>query len=108
MKPALLLLTLFLVACMPISVSVPCGNGVGCTPPENNSGAGEPNETLCKPEQRQAEFCTEEYAPVCGWNDPAKIQCIRYPCARTYSNACFACANDQVISWTPGECPKGY
>ena len=60
----------------------------------------------CTPEQRNAEVCTAEYNPVCGWNDPAKIQCIRYPCATTYSNSCVACQNPNVISWTEGECPK--
>jgi len=31
----------------------------------------------CEPEQRKAEVCTMEYAPVCGWSDPEKIQCIK-------------------------------
>lgn len=68
-------------------------------------GAGEPGETICTAEQKAAEACTLEYVPVCGWNDPAKIQCIRYPCASTYGNKCQACAAENVISWTPGECP---
>ncbi|HSU73001.1 MAG TPA: hypothetical protein VLJ21_04085 [Candidatus Binatia bacterium] len=88
-----LLACLFLVACSSVQ------------PAPASQGAGEPGETLCTLDQRNADFCTQEYNPVCGWNDPAKIQCIRYPCARTYGNACEACKNDQVISWTPGECP---
>ncbi len=61
----------------------------------------------CEPEQRKADFCTEEYAPVCGWSDPAKIQCIRYPCAQTFSNICNACKDENVAYYTVGECPSG-
>ncbi|MBI5224991.1 hypothetical protein HY989_03905 [Candidatus Micrarchaeota archaeon] len=59
----------------------------------------------CSPEQRKAEFCTEEYAPVCGWNDPANIQCIKYPCAQTYGNSCNACKDENVAYYTQGACP---
>jgi len=59
----------------------------------------------CMPEQRAAEACTEEYAPVCGWSDPGKIQCMKYPCAQTYSNACSACKDENVAYYTFGECP---
>ena len=68
-------------------------------PQTNNS------QTLC-PSVRDGEFCTEEYNPVCGWYDPSKIQCIRYPCAQTYSNGCFACLDKKVKYFTKGECPK--
>lgn len=63
--------------------------------------------SFCTPESRKAEFCTENYNPVCGWNDPEKIQCIRYPCAQTYSNNCNACKNENVAYWTTGVCPSG-
>lgn len=46
----------------------------------------------CTPEQKQAEFCTMEYDPVCG-ND-----------GEIYSNACVACS-EGVDSWIEGECP---
>lgn len=59
----------------------------------------------CMPEQRSIDACTAEYAPVCGWSDPEKIQCIKYPCAQTYSNACIACKDDNVGYYTLGECP---
>lgn len=56
------------------------------------------------PEQRN-EVCTEQYDPVCGWFGQ-KVQCIKYPCAQTYSNSCFACADNTVSYWTPSACPQ--
>ncbi len=49
--------------------------------------------------------CAADYDPVCGWSDPAKIQCIAYPCAQTYSNLCQASLDMNVGSTTAGECP---
>ncbi len=66
----------------------------------------ETEKTLCLDSQRNAENCIQFYSPVCGWNDPEKIQCIKYPCAQTYSNSCFACSDENVQFWTEGECPK--
>lgn len=60
---------------------------------------------LCTPESRKAEVCTAQYEPVCGWFSE-KIKCVKYPCAITTSNACEACKNENVESWTSGECPK--
>ena len=62
-------------------------------------------KTFCTDEQREAEICTADYSPVCGWSDPEKIQCIKYPCATTYSNICNACADENVLYYTEGECP---
>ncbi len=53
----------------------------------------------------RSEFCTEQYAPVCGWYDSDKIQCIKYPCAQTYSNSCFACVDKNVKYYTNDKCP---
>ena len=50
-------------------------------------------------------FCPTVYIPVCGWFGK-NIQCLKYPCAQTYSNQCFACVDDKVEYWTEGECPK--
>jgi uncharacterized protein len=58
----------------------------------------------CTESQKNAEICTLEYAPVCGWFNTT-IKCIRYPCAATYGNACQACADAKVDAWTQGECP---
>ncbi len=63
-------------------------------------------ENYCPPESRNAEACIQLYRPVCGFFNPQKIQCIKYPCANTYSNSCFACTNENVLYWTEGECPK--
>jgi len=60
----------------------------------------------CTEESRNADFCIEIYQPVCGWNDPEKIQCIKFPCATTFSNSCFACMDENVLYYTEGECPK--
>jgi len=67
--------------------------------------APEGTKTYCTPESRNADFCTAIYQPVCGWNNPTKVQCIKYPCAETYTSPCNACKNDNVEYWTPGECP---
>lgn len=42
------------------------------------------------------EICTMDYNPVCG-NLANNEQ-------RTYSNGCTACADTQVVGYTPGEC----
>jgi hypothetical protein len=60
----------------------------------------------CTAAQREAEACTMEYAPVCGWFSQ-EVQCIKYPCAMTYGNACGACADEKVAFYTQGECPDG-
>ncbi|MBI4144835.1 hypothetical protein HY493_01355 [Candidatus Woesearchaeota archaeon] len=70
-----------------------------------SSKAPEVKETLCTPEQKQADFCTADYAPVCGWFDSEKVQCIKYPCAADYSNSCQACRDENVKSWSAGKCP---
>ena len=83
--------------------------GCGCQTATVTDLDNEYNETesnYCTPESRNSDVCIEIYKPVCGWNDPSKIQCIRYPCAQTYSNDCQACANENVLYWTDGECPK--
>lgn len=63
-------------------------------------------KNFCTPESRQENACIEIYKPVCGWFNPEKIQCIKYPCANTYSNSCFACHNEEVSYWTEGQCPE--
>ena len=65
----------------------------------------EEENNYCSPESRNAEACIEIYQPVCGWFNPEKVQCIKYPCAQTFSNSCFSCMNEDVLYWTEGECP---
>ncbi|MCR4330682.1 MAG: hypothetical protein NUV49_02265 [Patescibacteria group bacterium] len=58
----------------------------------------------CTLEQRNAEVCAQIYQPVCA---TVNIQCITTPCdpiQETFSNACSACSNPLVSSYTVGEC----
>lgn len=58
----------------------------------------------CLPEQRKADMCTADFAPVCA---KVNIQCIKAPCnpiQETFSNACNACKNSLVESYVAGEC----
>lgn len=100
------------VACTQDALLCPDGSYVGRVPPDcefapcpSIGNETQPKENYCTPESRQAEVCIQLYKPVCGWFDPEKIQCIRYPCAQTFSNSCFACANADVLYWTEGGCP---
>lgn len=63
------------------------------------------DKNYCTSESRKGDVCITLYEPVCGWFDPEKIQCIKYPCAETFSNSCFACLDEKVLYWTDGECP---
>jgi hypothetical protein len=53
-------------------------------------------EKLCADPRPQ--FCNEVYQPVCGYEQNGSY--------RTYSNACFACAEPRVVRSTPGKCKK--
>ena len=75
-----------------------------CPEPSTNTPENQ-EKTECKPSDRKADVCAEIYQPVCGWFN-TQIQCIKYPCASTYSNGCFACIDDKVAYYTNAECPK--
>lgn len=47
---------------------------------------------VCTEEEKQAEMCTMEYAPVCGDNGQA------------YSNGCTACSSGEIDYYLEGEC----
>jgi len=55
----------------------------------------------------RSEMCTQEYRPVCALRDTG-VRCITTPCPstewKTYSNACTACSDSDVIGYKPGEC----
>lgn len=70
-----------------VSIENP-GQGIAIGEPN----PGIPGSNFCTEEQINAEFCTEEYMPVCG--DDGK----------TYSNKCFACASKEIVYWTNEEC----
>jgi len=58
----------------------------------------------CLEKSRNADACIAVYEPVCGNMDGEKIQCIRAPCANTYSNSCLACSDENVLYYASGEC----
>ena len=74
--------------------------GCGC---ETTDGKKAP--VYCTDEERNVNECTDIGRVVCAWFDPAKVQCIDYPCANTVGNPCSACQDDKVLYWTEGECP---
>lgn len=58
----------------------------------------------CSSDQRLVDMCTEQYQPVCA---AYQVQCVTTPCnpvPKTYSNSCFACMDNNVLSYTDGEC----
>lgn len=73
-------------------------------PPQSTGQPGEAPMSYCKPEQRDAQACPTLYKPVCGWFNQS-IKCFAYPCAQTFDNSCFACADPKVEYWTEGKCP---
>ncbi|MBU1199860.1 MAG: hypothetical protein KKF46_07725 [Nanoarchaeota archaeon] len=76
-------------------------NGCGCEP-----GEPELDKHFCIREKDAGPYaCTMEFRPVCGWANK-NIQCIKYPCASTFSNPCTACVDENVEYWTEGECPE--
>jgi hypothetical protein len=92
-------------ACAREAKMCPDGTAVGRVPPDCEfTACPEAKGTACTDEQKNAEVCTLEYAPVCGWFNQT-IQCFKYPCAKDYGNKCQACSDAKVAYWTNGECP---
>lgn len=60
----------------------------------------------CTEDQKKAEACTLNYAPVCGYQ---QVMCITTPCEpipTTYGNACQACSDYGVSQYTQGACKE--
>lgn len=60
--------------------------------------------TKCLPKQREVDFCTEIYQPVCA---TVNIQCVTTPCdpiKETFANSCKACINSLASDYSKGEC----
>jgi hypothetical protein len=60
-------------------------------------------------EDPRPEICTREYIPVCAIKFTG-VQCLTTPCPsteeKTYATGCTACADNNVIEYKPGACPK--
>jgi hypothetical protein len=52
------------------------------------------DQTSCS--EPRPEMCTMDYKPVCGFDKNNN--------SKTYSNACSACSNKQVVTYIKGEC----
>jgi len=50
---------------------------------------------VCTEEEKNAQMCTMEYSPVCGFKEDGT--------SKTYGNGCSACS-DKAEYWIPGEC----
>jgi hypothetical protein len=74
--------------------------------PRASDGAPvEPQSQAC--EDPRPEICAQIYEPVCAERDTG-IRCVKAPCdsteRREYPNACAACRDPKVHSYTPGPC----
>ncbi len=73
---------------------------------KNDTELQNPKISTPCPEQRP-QVCTMDYRPVCATRDTG-VRCVTTPCPsselKTYSNACSACADPKVMSYTPDEC----
>ena len=96
------------------AVCPPCKacNSISCNTKEfcNNIGFDDTWYESTKPKnctekERNTEVCPEYYSATCGWFNQS-IKCLKYPCAQTFSNPCFACADPKVEYYTVGDCPK--
>jgi len=60
-------------------------------------------ENFCT-QENTGEVCMNLYDPVCGYQP---VQCITTPCppiSKEFSNSCFACQDEQILYYIPGEC----
>lgn len=93
------------IACASDAKICPDGSTVSRTGPNCEfAECSTPEKKLCTSESRLAEMCGEIYAPVCA---AVRVECVTTPCnpvPRTYSNECFACMNERVLSFQDGEC----
>lgn len=99
-----------MVACTMEAKLCPDGSAVGRTGPNcefapcPGEGPSEPAMVTCSPESRQATACIKIYAPVCA---TVEVQCVTTPCEpvpETYSNSCYACADENVVGYSEGAC----
>lgn len=85
----------------------PDGSAVGRTGPNCEFSPcpdPAPGVSYCSEQSREIDACTMIYQPVCAM---VRVECVTAPCdpvPQTMGNACSACTNDRVISFTQGEC----
>ncbi|RDH80654.1 MAG: hypothetical protein DIZ80_16610 [endosymbiont of Galathealinum brachiosum] len=54
------------------------------------------DKKLTQCESPRSQVCTRDYTPVCGFESDGNH--------KTFSNACTACSNENVISYDEGAC----
>jgi hypothetical protein len=59
----------------------------------------------CTDESRTVESCEGAQHPVCGWYDPEQANCGDENCVHGFASECEACADENVVYWTDGDCP---
>ncbi len=82
-------------------------------PKEDDSEDGSTGELAqliqCTDEQKEADFCTRQYDPVCAIADN-NIRCVTEPCqstdAETFGNACTACSSKRAFGYYQGACEE--
>jgi len=96
-------------ACTAEAKICPDGTAVGRTGPKCEFAAcpdTDKDQISCTAESRQVDACAEILDPVCA---SVQIECIKAPCDpvnQTFSNACDACLNPLVESYSKGECEE--
>ncbi len=88
-------------------VAAGCNGSSGASEPKLPPAGGGAEPVACT--DPRPEMCTHDYRPVCAQRDNG-VRCVTTPCdstdARTYPNACSACADPKVYSWVPGACEE--
>ncbi len=89
-----------------LATFVVCLFAVGCK--HSSADASSKLELDSKCEDPRPELCTMDYQPVCALRDTG-VRCVTTPCLsaewKTYSNACSACSDPDVMGHKQGECP---
>jgi hypothetical protein len=71
---------------------------IGCISDSNNtSGTSSPKDGFINCGENRPEICTMEYVPVCAELDDGT--------RKTYSNACSACSDKDVVRYQINPCP---
>lgn len=80
---------------------------IACSNQQPKSKLDSPDTEVIQCPDERPQVCTMDYRPVCATRDTG-VRCITTPCPsselKTYSNACTACTDTNVISYTVNEC----